>query len=387
MTNIFEYILGGKFKREISELYVSMAIRDFAAWMIDIYEPIFIYSIFHSLRTVVLYYAIVYTVYIFILPLGGKVATRFGFEHSIFYSIPIAIIYYLVLYNMANYPFLFFYLGAVLFAVYKILFWPAYHANFAYYGNPENRGGEISGIIAISNTVGIIGPLIGGLIVAFLGFKVLFVIGAIIYFISAIPLFTTAEKFTPKHFSYKDAFKRIFNPQGVYKRKDQLAYWGCAEELSVMVLWPMFIYFTIGSISKMGGIVTVSMLVTTLVTLYIGKLANDKEHSERVFKWSAILNSLVWIIKPFMNTFWSVFAIDTVERNIYNAIWVPFSSIIYRKGEEGGFLKYATFFEMNLAIGKAVFAWMLMIILCFTQSWFILFGVTGVIGLLYLNLS
>lgn len=387
MKNIFEYILGGKFKREISELYVSMAIHDLAAWMLDVFEPIFIYTIFHSLKTVIFFYAIVYTVYVFILPLGGKIACRYGFEHSILYSIPVAIIYYLVLYNMPSYPYLCFYLGALLFALFKILFWPAYHANFAHYGNSKNRGGEISGMFAISNLIGIIGPLLGGIIIAFFGFKVLYVIGALLYFVSAIPLFSTIEKFQPMRFSYRGAFKKILKPYGIYSRKDQIAFFGTGEELAAFILWPMFIFITIGDFAKIGGLVAVSMLVVTLATLYIGRLSNDEKYGKRIFKWSAILNSLVWLIKPFLTTLGGIFAIDAASRNIYNSLWVPFMASNYKKGEQTGFLKYMIFFEMNLAISKAVFAWLLIIVLCFTQSWFVLFAITGGVGLLYLNLT
>ncbi|MFH1175378.1 MAG: MFS transporter [bacterium] len=387
MQNIFEKILGGKFKREITELYVSMAIHDLATWMLDIFEPIFIFTLFHSLIKVVLFYAVAYTLYVFLLPIGGKIAARYGFEHSIFYSIPVAIIYYVILYNMPSFPYLCFYLGALLLAIFKILFWPAYHANFAHYGNSDNRGGEVSGIFALSNIIGIIGPLLGGLIIAKFGFKALYFTGALMYFISAIPLFTTAEQFTPGHFSYKDAFGRIIKPQGVYTRRDQIAYMACAEEFSAYLLWPMFIYFTVGSISKMGGLITASLLFVAIITVYIGRLANNSLNGKKIFKWSVILNSFIWLIRPFVASIIGIFSLDVISRNLYNSLWVPFMSFIYKKGEKTGYLKYVMFFEMNLAIGKMLFAWLLLIILCFTQSWFVLFGITGIIGLLYLNFS
>lgn len=387
MKNIFEDIFGGKFKREISELYISMAIRNLAAWMLDIFEPIFIYTVFRSLKTVVLFYAIVYTVYVFILPLGGKIACRYGFEHSILFSIPAIIAYYLILYNMPQYPYLCFYLAALIFALSKILFWPAYHANFAHYGNAGNRGGEVSGMFAISSFIGIIGPLLGGIIIARFGFKVLYVIGALLYFVSAIPLFSTIEKFHPAYFSYKDAFKKILNPRGAYSRKDQVAFLGTGEELSVLVMWPMFIYLSIGNFAKIGGLVAVSMLVVSLVAVYVGRISNDEKHRKKLFKWSAILNSLIWIAKPFLTTSGGIFAVDAVSRNIYSSIWVPFTASNYKKGEQAGFLRYMMFFEMNLAIGKALFAWILILVLCFTQSWIVLFGITGAAGLLYLNLK
>jgi len=387
MKNFIKHIFGGKFKREISELYASMAIRRLAISMIAIFEPVFIYKLFGSLQSVICYYAIVYTFYFFLLPIGGKIASWYGFEHAILYSVPIVIIYFLMLFNMPQFPYLLFYGAAFFLAIYKILFWPAYHSSMAHYGNSKNRGGEISGLIAVSNLVGIIGPLLGGIIITCFGFKVLFVVVAILFFASAIPLFTTLEKFQRSHLSYWKTFRRIIKPYASYKRKDQLAHFGSAEEFSVMVLWPMYIFLMVGSISKMGTIVTCSLLLASLAALYIGKLSNRKEPRVKIIKMSAIINSIVWFVKPFMSALGGIFAIDVVSRNLYNFIWIPFCSEIYNKGRERGFLKYSLFFEMNLCLAKAVFAWILVIILCFTRSWMILFGLTGIASLLYLNVT
>jgi len=386
MRDILKKIFGGKFNREISELYVSMAIRRLAVSMIAIFEPVFIYKLFGSLRTVMLYYAVIYTFYLFLIPVGGKIISRYGFEHTILYSIPIIIIYNLLLFAMPQFPYLLFYSAAITMAFYKSLFWPAYHTNMAHYGNSKNRGGEIAGITAVSSMAGIIGPLLGGLVIAFLGFKVLFVIVAFLFFASAFPLFTTLEQFQPAHLSYWKTFKRMLKPYASYTRKDQIAYWGSAEELSVMILWPMYIFLMIGSISKMGGIATFALLLSSLVALYIGRISNKEDSRKKIIKISVISNAILWFIKPFVNTLRGIFAADAGARNLYNFIWVPFSSIIYEKGQARGFLKYTLFFEMNLCLAKAALAWMFVIILCFTQSWFILFGLTGIVGLLYLNI-
>jgi len=386
MRDILKKIFGGKFNREISELYVSMAIRRLAVSMIAIFEPVFIYKLFGSLRTVMLYYAVIYTFYLFLIPVGGKIISRYGFEHTILYSIPIIIIYNLLLFAMPQFPYLLFYSAAITMAFYKSLFWPAYHTNMAHYGNSKNRGGEIAGITAVSSMAGIIGPLLGGLVIAFLGFKVLFVIVAFLFFASAFPLFTTLEQFQPAHLSYWKTFKRMLKPYASYTRKDQIAYWGSAEELSVMILWPMYIFLMIGSISKMGGIVTFALLLSSLAALYIGRISNKEDSRKKIIKISVISNAILWFIKPFVNTLRGIFATDAGARNLYNFIWVPFSSIIYEKGQARGFLKYTLFFEMNLCLAKAALAWMFVIILCFTQSWFILFGLTGIVGLLYLNI-
>jgi predicted MFS family arabinose efflux permease len=149
-------------KREILELYASTTIKYFALSLISIFEPVYLYTL------------ITYTVVFFAVPLGGKLAVRFGFEHCIFYSVPLLIIYYLILYSISFLPILFF-IAPFFIAFHKILFWPAYHANFVYYGNKSRRAMEISSIKGLVYLVAIIGPIIGGIILTFFGFKIFFV--------------------------------------------------------------------------------------------------------------------------------------------------------------------------------------------------------------------
>jgi len=387
MKKIFKNIFGESQKRELSELCASIALRGLAASMVSIFEPIFIYSIFKSLRAVIWYYAVSYLFYIFFLPIGGKIASRYGFEHSIAYSVPIIIIYFILLFNMFHFPHLLFYLSAVILAAYKSLFWPAYYANLAHYGKELNRGNEVSRMTVIGCIMGVIGPAIGGFITVLFGFKILFVAVSILFFCSVIPLFSTVEQFTPSHLSYWKTFQRIMKPYATYTRKDQIAYLGRAEEFSVMVLWPMFIFFTINNLAKIGLITTLASLLSAVVALYIGKLSNHRDTSRPLYRFSVIINSLVWIVASFIRSLFGIFVVDTIFFNTYNAIWVPTSAEINRKGSQRGYLKNALFFEMNLAIGKTIFALILIGTLLFTQNWFILFGMTGAAGLMYLSLQ
>ena len=88
MSNFFiDHYLKHSLRREISELYVSIAIKNFAFSMIAIFEPVYIYKLYGSLSIVLLYYAVAYTLYLFLVPFGAKAAAKYGFEHCIFYSI------------------------------------------------------------------------------------------------------------------------------------------------------------------------------------------------------------------------------------------------------------------------------------------------------------
>ncbi len=390
MSNFFiSHYLKHSLRREISELYMSVAIKNFAFSMITIFEPIFLYKQFNSISIVFLYYAAVYSIYIFAIPLGSKAAAKYGFEHCIFYSIPFAILYFLALSQIPNHNWLV--VMAVIFLImYKILFWPSYHTDFAHYSKSGYRGRELGTLSFVSTIATIIGPVIGGIIISKFGFEVLFVIVSIISLISAIPLFTTRENFQPHIFSYKQAFKRLINPYSHYKRKDFIAYFGYGEELIVAVAWPIFIFLIIEKFYLMGILIGVSTVAISFISLYVGKLSDitDKGGKIKMIKFSSCLRLISSFLRPFSGNWLGVLLVDIFSSGSKIGIDYPLVTSAYNKGDNHrGFLKYITFFEMSIATGKMAIAWMAFFIslIIFDFNFYLaIFGLSGLWSLLYI---
>lgn len=388
MPNFFsDHYFQHSLRREISELYISIAIKNFAISMIAIFEPVYIYLLFNSIQTVVLYYAAIYTLYFFVIPLGGKAASRFGFEHSMLYSLPFLILYYLALFATANYHFLIF-LVAILSVIFKVLYWPAYHTNFAHYGSLKHRGSEISVSAIIRSLVWIVGPIVGGIILKFFSFKILFLIVAFLVLASAIPLFTTKEKFKPAHFSYWRPFERLVKSYGTYKRRFFLAFIGYGTDFVEVILWPLFIYLVVKSYLGLGSITSVVTLVSMLATLAVGKMIDEstKPGKKRVLALNVIIYGLIWPLRAFAQTGFQVLGINIFSKVSQQGIYIPVAAFFYNKGRERGFLKYVIFREMSLSLGKMLMAWLLFIILIFTTNWFLIFGLAALWSLWYLFL-
>src|SRR6185312_7645228 len=90
-------------RKEMGELYGSSAISNFALAVITLFEPIFLYNVLHfSISKVLLFMAVVYAVYIVLIPFGGKFASIYGYRHSIALSVPFQIFYWLALLASIN---------------------------------------------------------------------------------------------------------------------------------------------------------------------------------------------------------------------------------------------------------------------------------------------
>ncbi|MDF1497869.1 MAG: MFS transporter [Patescibacteria group bacterium] len=392
MSHFFiDHYLKHSLRNEISELYTSVAIKNFAFSMIAIFEPVYLYKLYNSLSIVFLYYLVAYIIYFFAIPLGAKAAAKYGFEHCIFYSIPFAILYFLALSQLPNYGFLIVF--AIIFLnIYKALFWPAYHTDFAHYSSKGYKGRELGTLSLISTIVTIIGPVIGGIILSKFGFETLFIVVSLISLISVIPLFITREKFEPHIFSYKQAFNRFLKPYNQYKRKNSIAYFGYGEEIISAVAWPIFIFLLIEKFYLIGLLMTVVVLFASISCLYVGKLSDtlEKEGRRKLFFSSTIFYAITWFLRPFVVNWLGILLIDFISKGLRPGIYYPLLTFVYTGGGNNrGFLKYTVFYEMSLTVGKCAtmfFALILSLLIGgYSIFWFILFGYTGLWTLIFLS--
>src|SRR3989344_3936768 len=93
-------------KRKLKAYFTSVVIFSFALSLITIFEPIFFYQQGFPIWGIALYYALHYSLYIILLPLGGKLVAFLGLERSIAASLPWIVLYFLTLASIVKYPYM-----------------------------------------------------------------------------------------------------------------------------------------------------------------------------------------------------------------------------------------------------------------------------------------
>ena len=350
-----------KMKRQVKELFASTILVNLALSMVMIFEPIYLYKIGYSLQKIMLFYLITYLIYFLIMPLGGKFARKKGYELGMLLGTILFSLFYIGLFFIEQHPFLF-YLVPFTLALQKTFYWPAYHADFARFSDDSEEGREIGGLTMAVSLVYIIGPALAGFIIIQWGFGALFTFATIIFLASNIPTLITKEEFTIKDFSYKDAYLRLISKKN---RKSFFAYLGFGEELIVLVVWPVFISIIITDIFDLGVIITLATLITSIITLYIGKIT-DSRNKKSILSLGASFYSLAWFIRIFIINQLGVFFVDTLSRLSKNVIAVPLTAITYERAKSRSIMKTVLFFEMSLVVGKLI-----ALLLIYTSLFFI----------------
>lgn len=341
-----------RMRRQVKELFVSSIIVNFALAMVQIFEPIYLYQIGYPLIKIAFFYLIVYGLYFFLIPLGAKFANRFGYENSMFLGTAFYVFFYISLFFIPNYPFLF-YVAAIVCTLQKTFYWTGFHADFAHNSEDKEEGREISSVNVSNAIMFILGPIIGGFIVNYFGFAVLFLVVSILFLVSNIPMLLTKEKFDIRQYKYKMVFD-IFKKQNW---KGFLACVGYAEELIVMVIWPIFMFVKIINYSKIGVLVGIATGITLTATLYIGRMC-DRRDKKKILRFGSIIYSLNWLIRIFTKTLFPIFLVDTVSRVSKSTISVPILSLFYKKAKFGkkkndnSIMENVVNYEVGLIIGK-----------------------------------
>lgn len=371
------HYLTSKIRGEIEHLYASVGIGNLAQAMLTLFEPIFLYHVVGlTVVQLLLFMAAVYAVYVLFIPFGGKIAARFGYAHSILFSIPFQVLFWFLLLSSER-DVLMLIPAALAYAAQKSLYWPALHATLARFSKKKQVGREFSLMYAIMNLMQIIGPMLGGFLSAILGIEAIFVIGSIIYFCSAIPLFWSKEKFVFKPYRFHDTLD-------LYKKFPTrfFGYLGFGEELLVLTIWPVYIFIIIANYQDTGALVTVATLVATGLALYIG-FYTDKHSKHSLLRAGTLIYSLTWLARvPIISPF-GAFITDALSRTTKSLVFIPASTITYENAEETHIMPYIVGFEQMLSVGKLLACLLGMVVFAATGSFVALFILAAVFSLFY----
>lgn len=364
---------------QVRGLMSSASILNFAASSIALFEPIYLTTIGFSIVQVLLYYLAVYTLMFLLLPVGAKVSRNLGFQHAILYSSPFLIANYLSLYAIKFSPW-FIAPAALSSALQIVLYWPSFHGELAGFGADDARGKEISsvsGAIALSS---ILGPMFGGIMIAVVGFPALFAVAGMLIIASNIPFFSIPDGRHRDGFEYRAAFRRLAAREN---RRQVVSLLALGEDLIGLVIWPVFIYQTLQGFTATGAVVSASLLLTALLTLFIGRIS-DVQSRHAVMRTGTIFLVAAWVARALARTGAAVFGADVFYRIAGNTTWIPLLSMIYGRAKRTSVLEGVILFEQSLALGKILACLLgIVILMIFPGSFMALFLMAGAFTLLY----
>jgi len=330
-------------KSELSELFTSISLREFARRLINIFVPIYLINLGYSFMTAFIFMAIISFAHVVSSYFAAKLSARIGFKHLIILSVPFLIIYYLLL-NSINFvqslgiPLV---LIAIFGGISNGFFWIGYHTDFVKSTKRKDTGKKLGFVRILISLFQSLGPIVGAFLIAELSFHWVFIIVIAILIISVIPLLLRKDKHERFKFSLKD-IKFKFGLKAI------IAHMGKGIESSVYSLaWPIFIYFFIlnKEITLLGSVTSLSLIFSLIITYVIAKKIDKKINL--FYKVSAFVNAIIWIIRGYLRTYLGVFIVDAIYGISNTTHTISFNKICYDNARKSkSILEYITIREM-----------------------------------------
>lgn len=333
--------------RELNELYLSVAIRAFAIALIGIFVPVYLYQQGFSFYSIFMFFAF-YSIYnlVLMIPLS-KLSCKMGLKKSMLLSMPFLIIFFLMLFSIQKFNWSI-YLIPLFGGIHSALFWFSYHTDFSRFSESNKRGSQVGFSQIIVSLFSAAAPVLGGVILYFFSFKVLFVIVSFLLFASTWPLFLSKEVHEPLEISFKNFFQGL-------KLREVLAYMGNGAEARVAgVIWPLFVFLFIlkeGYVS-LGALSSVILFFTIAATFTISKVSDF--NLKFFLRTGAVLTALIWFLKSFVKLPLELFVIEGFYGISIASLHIPFDAMNYNKANKSQRAKIIIEREMYIKIGAII---------------------------------
>ena len=344
------YFLHGH--KRLSELYSVMGIRGFAISMVQLFLPIYIYLLRNSIADVLLFFLFTCLSLIIFFPLAGYIASRVGNMHMALISAPLGIIFFMAIYFFNPLEIGLIPLG-ILLGAFDSFFWVFFHGDFSKFSDKKIISKEVGGWRLFYGAAHIVGPFVGGAIIAFFSFHILFLLVAILLLIAPFPLLFTKDVKQKTKFSFNELFSREH-------LRSAPAYIGHGAAVgSTMMVWPLFLFFIIPDFFEIGSmslaINILNILVVVLVGLYAARIGK-----KRLVRLGGLLFGISIAVRAFVRLPIQAFAAWAFGGISFPMAIIPMEGMTYSRAKRENIMELFSFREWMLSIGR-----MLMIAILF----------------------
>jgi MFS family permease len=358
-----KYLLHFDFLKNVKliEIYINIALTTLSFSLVGLFIPIYLYSEVGYSFEKVMYFMIIYVIMtLFGFYFALKSSQMIGLNKTVALSVPLRIIYMVLLalmikYNVSMYLVTFF--GALGMSMY----WLPFHVRFSESSDGRKRGSEVGLMYTINGLFAISGPIMGGLIVTFLGFSSLYIITSIILGLSLIPMFMIKEEKIKEGIKIKNILKGK-------SYKELLGYFGEGYRGDGYILWSFYLFLILGSYITLGGISSGVIFFNSILHLFVGYLV-DVFGKRKIIKIGSFIDSLTWFTRLFFHSLYSLFAVTALSGLAIATWFTPFAAKFYDKFSKEDGISHMLFREWALALGRIM---IFLFALIFGLKWSIL---------------
>ncbi len=350
---------------ELSELYISTMLRWTALTIFMVFVPFYLYQHGYSASAIMLTFGCV-----FLVRIGGDIGAaysvaRFGPKHAMIISCLLQITSTAFLLTIPNHhwhPLLI----AAPWGASASFFFIAYHVELSKIKHTAKAGHELGHLQSFEKVGYLVGPVIGGVVGSQFGPQYIFLTASLLLIASLWPLFISAEP-------VKIRQKLDFSSLPLHKIKHDIFAYCClgVENTLCINAWPLYVavFVLSGAVyAKLGLLAAAGVLAGIVTARLIGRLT-DTGIARPLLRASALLNSLTYVIRPFVQGLGGVFVVNVINEVVTTGYRMPFTKGMYAAADDlpGQRIVYVASLEVIASVVKAT-AWFFLALLALVFS-------------------
>lgn len=382
---------------EEAALYITHAIRAFANATLGIFVPIYIFQLegkrllhedlfVSNVAWILAYLALQHLSFLIVQVLSTNlVFLRLKFRYSILLSgVLLALWQIALVLAQDSYWYLVpaaFFAGATVF-----FYWIPYHIFFLRkLDHGGHFGKETSFRFFVVHVMNALGPVVGGLTIAWFGFNPLFVIALVLMIASAVPVFMEVHEGVHHEHKVAAVFDNYFFSKTYWRTT--LAFFGRGfEDLIYVALWPILLFIVLRDFAVIGLLTGLTVLVSSTIVLVLGRLI-DRYDSSKIQSAGVVFVTLFYVARAFLKTPYAVYLVDLVDRITGLLYALPFETMTYEKARSDRDADFMLYREIPLHTGFFMGSIVCLLLLLAVPQWQYLFflGIGGALLTLFIQ--
>jgi len=331
---------------KLMQIYISLALRSLAISLIGLFVPLYLHNeLGYSLEQTLSFYIIFAVVLAIAAPVAAKLVSKYGARHVILFSLPLYIIFISLLFLLSQFNINLAFIAAIA-GVSVAFYWMGMHLIFYHASHHRHRGEEVGKRDSVAIAATVIGPLIGGGIITYFGFWLVFLLATILLLASGVSLLLSTEHYVCYDFSLRELIDRKN-----WRRALFFVSRG-AKVMGLDVIWPLFAFIVVGGYFSLGILGATLSAVTAILIWLMGKYS-DHTSKRKIVRRVIFLEPLAWIFRALAETTGQVFGATAFGAVSYGLLESPLGAMEYDQAKE----KAGSYFvnrEVFICLGRVL---------------------------------
>jgi MFS family permease len=331
---------------KLTSVYAIETISGFAGSLIGIFVPVYLLSVGYSVRDVMLLSLIQVFAGLVAIACTAWFSRKIPLKFIMLSRIPVLIVLLGALASAHAHSVPIAWLAALQ-GLQFVLYYLPLHIFFILGSDEQTVGRQLGLLGGIPKLVSAGAPLMAGVIAARWGFNPLFVLTAVLYGLSAIPMTKLPNIEVPFSLSIS-TFRRLYSKYPAYFWLEVVE--NIQEELD-QVIWPLVVYLTVRSTIQVGAVSTLIAVGSALFTYVVGHHA-DKSDKFKLLRVGGIVMLLLWAWRLGHLTPLSALIISVLVGFAGMLVNLPFTAIIYNLARANNPRDFIIFREISVGVGR-----------------------------------